>query len=170
MLMPTRRRTLAPRGQTPILNAWDRRDRISAISAITISPKRRRRNLLFQLLPDDHNVVAADVVIFLRQLRRHLPGPILLVWDRSRTHDRAILVREYLAKHPEIQTERLPGYAPELNPDEQVWANLKHGGMANFVPADTQALRTRLAKELRGIKHRSELLANFVRHALPMRF
>ena len=55
MLTPTVRRTLAPRGQTPLQNAWDRHDRISVISALTISPVRRRLGLYFQLLPTDAN-------------------------------------------------------------------------------------------------------------------
>src|SRR5262249_43165234 len=37
-LTPTVRRTLAPRGKRPVLDAWDRRDRWSAISCITLSP------------------------------------------------------------------------------------------------------------------------------------
>src|SRR5205823_8787949 len=48
-LTPSVRRTLAPRGRTPILEAWDRRDRISAISAVTLSPKAGRPGLYFEL-------------------------------------------------------------------------------------------------------------------------
>ncbi len=55
MLTPTVRRTFAPRGETPILRNWDRHDRISAISAITVSPTRRRLGLVYRLLPDDVN-------------------------------------------------------------------------------------------------------------------
>ena len=102
MLTPTVRRTLAPRGQTPIHHCWDRRDRISAISAITISPIRKRRGLYFTLLADNENVHAEDVVSFLRQLKRHLPGPITIIWDRSKVHDRSKVVQAYLAKHPDI--------------------------------------------------------------------
>src|SRR5262245_9463528 len=54
-LTPTVRRTLAPRGQTPILPCWDRRDKISAISAITLTPQRHLPGLVFQLLPDQAN-------------------------------------------------------------------------------------------------------------------
>ena len=53
-LTPTVRRTLAPRGKTPVLDAWDRRDRWSAISCITLSPVSGRPGLYFDLL--DHNV------------------------------------------------------------------------------------------------------------------
>src|ERR1700693_942732 len=43
-LTPTVRRTLAPRGCTPVLEAWDRRDKLSSISAITVSPLASRTN------------------------------------------------------------------------------------------------------------------------------
>ena len=59
MLTPTVRRTFAPRGQTPLIKSWDRHDRISAISAVTVSPKRRRLGLYFHLMPDDENVHAS---------------------------------------------------------------------------------------------------------------
>ena len=169
MLMSLRRRTLAPRGHTPILPAWNRRDRISAQSAVTISPQRKKRNLYFRTLPNNQNVKAQDTVAFLRELRRHLPGPLTVVWDRGNTHDRSKAVRVYLSKHPEIRTERFPGYAPELNPDEQVWSHVKYGRLSNFVPKDVADLRRRLRRELHRVKKRPDLLANFVRHALPMR-
>ena len=170
MLTPLVRRTLAPRGQTPIQKCWDRRDRISVISAITLSPKRRVRNFYFQMLPDNTNVRAPNVVDFLRQLRRHLPGPITIVWDRSNTHDRSLAVRAYLAKHPEIRTEKFPGYAPELNPDEQVWTHIKYGRMPNYAPADCRELRRKLRYEFKRIRHRQDLLASFINKAdIPLR-
>ena len=59
-LTPTVRRTLAPRGQTPVLAAWDRRDRLSAISAITLSPVAARPNLYFEVF--DHTVHAEQAL------------------------------------------------------------------------------------------------------------
>ncbi len=78
LLTPTVRRSLAPRGQTPILDCWDRRDRLSAISGITVSPVRKRLNLYFHLLPDHRNAHAEDTVAFLEQLRRHLRRPLVV--------------------------------------------------------------------------------------------
>lgn len=112
MLTPTVRRTLAPRGKTPILRSWDRHDRISAISAVTVSPKRKRLGLYFRLLPDDTNAHGEDTVAFLEQLRRHIRGPMTILWDRSNIHDHSKVVPAYLAEHPEIETETFPGYAP----------------------------------------------------------
>ena len=165
LLTPTVRRTLAPRGKTPILKSWDRHDRISAISAVTVSPKRRRLGLDFRLLPEDTNAHGEDTVAFLKQLRWHLPGPMTVLWDRSNIHDRSKVVRAYLAEHPEIVTEPLPAYAPETNPDEMVWEHTKHGRLANFTPEDTAELRSVLIEEFGRLHHKCELLAAFLRHA-----
>jgi transposase len=170
MLTPTVRRTLAPRGKTPILRSWDRHDRISAISAIVVSPSRRRLGLHYRLLPDDANVHGEDTVEFLRELRRRLPVPLTILWDRGNVHDRSKAVRAYLADHPAIETEPFPGYTPEANPDEGVWQHAKHGRLANFAPEDTAALRAELVKELERLHRRPDLLASFIRHAeIPIR-
>lgn len=170
MLTPTVRRTLAPRGETPILRGWDRHDRISAISAITVSPRRRRVGLYFRLLPDDTNVRGPDVVEFLRELRRQLPVPMTILWDRGNVHDRSKVVRAYLAEHPSIETEPFPSYTPEANPDEGVWGHTKHGRLANFTPEDTAELRAVLVEELNRLDRRPDLLASFIRHAeIPIR-
>lgn len=170
MLTPTVRRTLAPRGETPIHYSWDRRDRISAISVVTVSPKRQHLGLYFALLPKDENIHAEDVVDFLRQLKRHIPGPITIVWDRGNVHDRSRVVRDYLSKHPEIVTAKFPGYAPELNPDEGVWRHIKYARLPNYAPRDAMQLRRRLHIEFRFLRRRPHLLAAFIQKAnLPMR-
>jgi transposase len=169
-LTPNVRRTLAPRGKTPIHRSWDRRDRISAISAITVSPHQGRLNLHFELLPDNETVHGEDVVAFLRQLKRDLSAPYTVIWDRGTVHDRSLVVREYLARHPEIVTEKFPGYAPDLNPDEMVWGYTKYGRLPNLGAANTWELRTQVGCELIELRYDSKLLASFVNHAnLPLR-
>jgi len=170
MLTPTVRRTFAPRGETPILRSWDRHDRISAISAVTVSPKRKRLGLYFRLLPDDANAHGEDTVDFLRQLRRHITGPMTILWDKGNIHDRSKVVRAYLADHPEMVTERFPSYAPETNPDEMVWEHTKHGRLANFTPEDTTELRSAMIGEFARLHGSPELLSSFIRHAdIPIR-
>src|SRR5207302_4647589 len=169
-LTPTVRRTWAPQGQTPVLDAWDRRDRISAISSITVSPKSRRLNLYFDLLADNCNVRADDVVDYLRQLRATLGGPLTVLWDGSRVHDRAKAVQEFLAEYPDVITERLPAYAPELNPDELVWAWTKYGRLGNLAAANTDWLRDYIITELAYVRRHPELLASFIEKTnLPLR-
>jgi transposase len=162
LLTPSVRRTLAPRGETPVLDAWDRRDRLSAISCITVSPKRRRLNLYFELLPTNANVHGEDVVAFLRRLRQSLPGPLTLLWDRNQIHSRSKAVRAYLAERSEVVVEDFPGYAPELNPDEHVWGRTKYGRLANLAADDAQELWDYVVGELIGLKFRPDLLESFI--------
>jgi transposase len=163
LLTPSVRRTLAPRGETPVLEAWDRRDRLSAISCITVSPQRRRLNLYFELLPTNANVHGEDVVAFLRRLRQSLPGPITLLWDRNQIHSRSKAVRAYLAERSEVVVEDFPGYAPELNPDEHVWGRTKYGRLANLAADDAQELWDYIVGELIDLKFRPDLLESFIR-------
>jgi transposase len=85
---PSVRRTLAPRGQTPVLDCWDRRDRISAIRCLTLSPLLGRPGLYFELLPVNKTVHGEEIVAFLSALRRELRGPFTVAWDRSKIHSR----------------------------------------------------------------------------------
>lgn len=167
-LTPTVRRTLAPRGQTPILPCWDRRDKISAISAVAVSPRRQLPSLYFQLLPDKKNFHGEEVVEFLKLLRGHLPR-FTVIWDRNRIHSRSKVVKAYLAQHPEIVAEDLPGYAPELNPDELVWCWTKYGRLANYAPSDLRALREQVETELEYLRRHAYDLLDFIDHTgLPL--
>ncbi len=137
MLQPLRCRTWAPRGQTPIHKVWDRRDRLSTIGALTVSPRRRKVNLYFHF--QARNVEAADLVHFVRQLRRHLRGPLVLVWDRFGPHRQA--AKQLLRGHPlGLSIEWLPSYSPKLNPIEHCWDQTKYHDLANFLPEDIQEL------------------------------
>jgi transposase len=159
-LTPTVRRTLAPRGQTPVLLAWDRRDRWSAISCITLSPVAGRPGLYFDLLP--HNVHGDDVVAFLAELHRRL-GPLTVVWDRNQIHSKSRAVQAWLAGHPGVVAEDFPGYVPDLNPDEGVWGWTKYGRLANLAAENAEALWGWVMDELVTVKHRPDLLKAFIR-------
>uniref|UniRef100_UPI00197D7CB8 transposase n=1 Tax=Paludisphaera soli TaxID=2712865 RepID=UPI00197D7CB8 len=169
-LTPVVRRAYAPRGRTPLVEAWHRKGRISAISAVTVSPRRRRPNPYFRLLPDDANARGEDSVAFLRGLRAHLGRPMTILWDRSRIHGRSGLVKAYLAKHPEVVAEDFPGYAPEAIPDEGVWGWTKYHRLPNYAPEDSTEMRFRLCRKLPALQRQPELLASFIRRAeLPLR-
>ena len=159
------RRTWGPQGQTPILPAWDRRDRISVISAITVSPVRQRLGLCFRLLPTNCNAKATDVVEYLRALKATLRGPLTVLWDRHGIHRKAGVVQAYLAQHPEIVAEDFPGYAPDLNPDEQVWNWTKRGPLANRPADNADGLFDHLIESLTQLQQRPDLLAAFVDHS-----
>ncbi len=167
LLTPHARRTWSPRGQTPVYDGWQSRERVSAISCLTVSPQRLRLNLYFRLWP--HTVHGEDVVEFLRALKRALPEPLTVLWDGGRVHSKCGVVKAYLAKHPEIVAETLPAYAPELNPDELVWGWTKNGPLANLALDDTDQVAEHVINELLYLKTHPHLLASFVEHTeLPM--
>lgn len=162
-LTPTVRRTLAPRGRTPILRCWDCRDKISAISAITLSPQWHLPGLYFQLLPNNDNFHGAEVVSFLKELKRHLPR-FTVIWDRGNIHNKSKVVKAFLAGQTAIVTEELPGYAPELNPDELVWCWTKYGRLSNYAAANLQALREQVEQELGELCEHPYWLLDFLDH------
>ena len=163
MLQPVVRRTWAPRGQTPVLRQWDRHDRLSVVSALTVAPERRRFGLYWR--SRRRNIRGEDIVGFLQQVLRHLRRKIVLVWDRWSVH-KGLAVRHYLERHADgIQVEWLPAYAPELNPDEQVWGHTKHGALANFCPDDLDQLQGRVDFSMRSNARESSLLRSFFKTA-----
>lgn len=165
LLSPTVRRTLAPRGQTPIVVCSDSHDRISVISAITVSPKALRVGLHFMLLGKNENFHGEEVVLFLQQLKGEVGGPWTVVWDRNQIHSKARVVKAWLAKHKEVVVEDFPAHAPDTNPDEEVWSWTKYGTLCNLAPADVVELRQHIWDTLTALKSQPQLLTSFVLHA-----
>lgn len=140
------RKTWALRGETPVQRAWDRYDRLSVISAVTLSPGRRRISTPFQIHTD--NIRTAEAVAFIRALRKGLRGPLIIVWDRWSVH-RAAAKQILASRLKNVDFEWLPAYAPELNPVEARWSHTKYGDLANFVPDDTPQLKRAVRKSLK---------------------
>jgi transposase len=165
LLSPVVRRTMAPRGQTPILDCSDKHDRISVVSAITLSPRAQRVGLHFMLLGDNKNFHAEEVVLFLQQLKGEVGGPWTVVWDRNQIHSKSRVVKAWLAKHPEVVVEDFPAHAPNTNPDEGVWCWTKYGQLCNLAPGDVAELRQHIWDALVALKDQPQLLISFILHA-----
>jgi transposase len=165
LMAPHVRRTWAPRGQTPIL--WQRTNsyrKVSAISALVVSPRRDRVQLFFGLHPNA-NIDSAAVLTFLKNLNRHLQCPISLIWDRFMCH-RAKRVQNFIAQQEDWQLNFLPPYAPELNPVENVWSYLKTKSMVNDAAFDLDALTRSTRYHSRTLQKRETLLRSFLKHTL----
>ncbi|MFN2385627.1 MAG: transposase [Thermoanaerobaculia bacterium] len=164
LLTPTVAKSWAPVGKTPVVRHFDRRDRISAISGISVSPKRRRLNLYFQL--HEKNIQQAEVRDFLRHLLKHLRGYLIVLWDGGRPHQ-GRLVRDFCRRSKRLRLDRLPAYAPELNPDEGVWKLAKQT-LANGRPRDRYDLTFSLLDALEAIRTSQNNLRGCITHsALP---
>lgn len=163
--MPTVRRTWAPRGQTPLLRHWERRDKISVISGLSVSPVRHRLGLYYQW--HHHNIRQAEVCAFLRHLLRHLRGHLIVLLDRSRTH-RTQLIHALCRRIPRLHLEPFPAYAPELNPDEGVWT-LTKAQLANACLEDRYELALHVIDALESCRRSPARLRGCVLHSrLPL--
>jgi transposase len=161
MLTSTVRRTWAPRGHTPLLFHRYRHDKLSAISAVTV--RRRRQRLGLYCHVHFANIRELEVVAFLRLLLHHLSGHIVLIWDGGSIH-RGAVVQQLLAHHPRLHVERFPAYAPELNPDEQVWNHFKTP-LANGCPLTLDELLDDLTHVARRARRSPALLRGFIRES-----
>ncbi len=148
LLIPTVVKTWAPRGETPLLRHRTRRDKVSAISGISVSPRYQRLGLYYRLYRN--NIGQVEVCEFLRHLLRHLRRPIIVLLDNSNIHKGAPL-RALRNRHPRLHVEYFPGYAPELNPDEGVWSLTKRK-LANGRPDNIDVLTSELLKSLKSIR------------------
>ena len=163
MLQPLVRRTWAPRGQTPIHYQWNRHDRLSVISAVTLSPHRYRIGLYWDI--HRKNIGAEDVVTFLRSLRRNIRRKMILVLDRWKVHRAKILEKCWEVHSKTIQVEWLPAYAPELNPAEQVWNHSKYSDLANLSPEDIDELYQLVRSSISRARNQTHLLRSFFQTA-----
>src|ERR1019366_9025753 len=158
---PTRVRTWAPRGETPVLQYHFNWNQLSVIAGITF------RRFYFWLFAGA--IKGPQIIEFLNALGHQLRNPLLVIWDGLAAH-RSALVREYIeALNGAIQIEQLPAYAPELNPTEYIWGHLKHHELANRCAADFHALKSAARNRLRSMQRRPKLIRAFWQQAeLPL--
>ena len=158
-MLPGAVRSYAPRGQTPILRVPVSWDHLSVISAIT--PEGR----LFTMIQEEA-FKGDSIVYFLKHLLRQITGKLLIIWDGLPAH-RGQIVKDFLSKGAakRIHLERLPGYAPDLNPDEGIWCYLKYVEMKNLCCYDLVELRHELRKAIARLRHKTEIILSCFRLA-----
>lgn len=162
LLLPLVRRTYAPCGCTPVLrHRAKHRQKVSLIAAFTISPRRHRFGLYYQTLPN-HWVNNVRAVEFVRQLLRHLRGRVIVIWDGGNMH-KGEPVRDLERRFRRLTIERMPSYAPELNPTEQVWEHLKYHELSNYTPDDLDELNNTAEEVLQRLQQNYQRLKSFYR-------
>ncbi len=150
--------TWAPKGQTPILKLrpWEH---LSVISAMTPEGK------LYTMM-QDWAFRGPDIIRFLQHLLRHISGALLVIWDglpAHRSQPIKALLQEGAAKR--LHLEQLPGYAPDLNPDEGDWNDLKNVKMRNLCCHDLVELRDECRKAIARMRHKVDAIKSFVKQA-----
>src|SRR6266700_3359996 len=129
-LLPSVRATWAPRGHTPVLQHPFNWKRLSLAGALAYEPDGSDAHLFFELRPGAYN--DETLIEFLSELYEAEQRTVLLIWDGLPSH-RSRRMSDWVATQRHwLSVERLPGYAPDLNPIENVWGNLKSQELANL--------------------------------------
>jgi transposase len=150
-------RSYAPRGQTPILRVPLTRDHLSVISGITA-----QGHLLVGVQACAFK--GGDVVRFLKHLAGHLGCRLLIIWDGAPIHHDGMVTEFVAGKAGAIRVEQLPGYAPDLNPDEGVWNQLKYVELKNVTCHNQHELRHELRVAIARLRQKPELIRRFIKH------
>lgn len=144
-------RTWAPRGQTPLLQETFNWKSLSIIGGMALW------RFYFQI--HTGSIKGPQVIEFLQHLQRQLPGRLLILWDGASIH-RSALVRNYVdSTQGRIQVERLPAYAPELNPVEYMWGHLKTHEIANLIVTHAWELSLEATAALRRMRRKRSIVA-----------
>jgi transposase len=156
-LLPMVVRTYAPIGQTPILKENLTRDHLSAMSAITLEGK-------LYMIEQECAFKGEDVVRFLKHLMRQIEGKLLVIWDGSPIH-RGAAVKDFLSSGASrrLKLEQLPGYAPDLNPDEGVWKHLKCVELKNLCCESLSELKIELRKAKERLRRKRDVILGCIR-------
>ena len=150
-------KTWAKKGQTPVIDRPGQRQSISAASAVSAKGA-------FWFATYSGALTGELFVELLKQLMRKRRKPVRLIVDGLPAHKKAI-VKEYVASTAgKLTLHFLPGYAPDLNPDELVWSHAKRTGVARSPLKAGEKLQCRVDDQLQAIADDSALVRSFFKH------
>jgi len=166
-LLPSVRATWAPRGQTPVLRHRFNWKRLSLAGALAYEPDGSDAHLVFELRPGAYN--DESLIDFLSDLNDIEHRSVLLIWDGLPAHRSRRMSDWIAAQRDWLSVEQLPGYAPDLNPLEQAWGNLKSQELANLCRDSIDAVAQIAEGGLDRIGTDADLCFAFLRHSgLPL--
>jgi transposase len=149
--------TWGPKGSTPIVKATGSRFRFNLISAINSLGQMR-----FMLT--DKNVNNEVYVEFLRRLLVGAKQPIYLVVDGHSVHRSRAVKKFVLSTEGQLRLYFLPPYSPEVNPDEQVWTNVKNQRVGRATPRSKAELKSLLVSALFALQKLPQKIKRFFEH------
>jgi transposase len=161
LMAPLVKRTWALRGHRPVLfQKGKHREKVSLAAALWLSPQRDRLGMIYRTLVNAYfnNEKVAE---FLELLMREIPNRMVVLWDRGNMH-RGDPIRAAVERFgPRLSLERLPSYAPMLDPVEKIFSWLKYSQLSNYAPLDARELNHRVHEELNTVRQDQECLKNF---------
>jgi transposase len=162
-LLPVVRRTWAPRGHTPVIRHHFKWKRTSMAAGLCYGSHGGGAQLAFHRQADPYDT--DTLIAALGELRRALGGQkATLLWDGLPAH-RSRAMRSWLQHQRSwLVVERLPAYAPELNPVEALWSNLKGVELANLAGEHLEEVTAAAERGIQRIRRTHHLAFSFLRH------
>ena len=147
-------RTWGVKGETPMIAVPGKRQSVSAASAVNAKGA-------FWFATYKGGMSADLFIAMLKQIMHRRRKPLFLVLDSLPAH-KAKVVRDYVeTTRGKLELHFLPGYAPELNPDELVWSHMKRTGTSKRPLASNELLQERIEADLINIQNNPALVRSF---------
>jgi transposase len=148
--------TWAPMGKTPVVETTGRRFSLNMLSAVSANGQ-------FRFMVHEGSATAKVVLEFLKRLMHDAKRPVFLIVDGHQIH-KAKLIKEYVAaQEGRLKLFFLPPYLPHLNPDEQVWGNVK-ARVAKRTVTGKEDLKMKVISALRRLQKLTGIIQGFFRH------
>ena len=166
-LRPPKARTWARRGHTPVVSVSGKGSgRVSVAGLVCLKPG-ARGHLFYRMRVhrgrkgERRSMSEADYAGLIAAAHHQLQAPLIVIWDNLNTHVSAVM-QEFTGAHPDWLTViQLPSYAPDLNPCEGVWANMKNG-LGNLAACTADQLTAIVRTRLKRIQYRPALINGFL--------
>lgn len=149
--------TWGTKGQTPVVSVPGQRQSISAASAITTKGA-------FWFATYTGGLTGERFVTLLRQLLRGRRKPLHLILDGLPAHKTKAVTQYVAALDDTLTLHYLPGYAPDLNPDELVWSYAKRTGTARRPLRKGETLEAQVTQQLTTMGRQPALIRSFFKH------
>jgi len=146
--------TYGLKGQTPVVKTSGQRQRINVISAVNARGE-------FWAATYDGKLDAEAFLLFLENFMKGRSGKVLLVLDGHPAHKTKRVARYVASLKGRLELHPLPAYAPDLNPDEFVWAHMKTNGVSKKPLKQNESLRKRIEDDLIAIHQNPSLVRSF---------
>ncbi len=154
-LLPGVVKTYGLKGHSPVVDKWQAQDHLSVMAGLTTTGQ------VYTLVRQEA-LTGVEVIEFLTHLGHQLKGPALVIWDRSPIHRRAT-VQEFIRAvgTRNLAVELLPAYAPDLNPVEWLWRQMKKVEMRNLTCHDLEELHEEFHRALERVRAKPRLFPSF---------
>jgi transposase len=146
--------TWAPIGKTPVVRGTGKRFSVNMLSAVSAQGKLR-------FMVHEGTVNSAVFIDFCKRLLHDCDSPVYLIVDGHSSHKSKVTKKFVADTEGRLKLFYLPGYSPELNPDEWVWKNIKHDRIGKIGVTSKEDLKAKATNALRRLQKLPNLVRGF---------